>query len=63
LAHSQELKRRTRVVRIFPNTASCLRLICAMAIETNEEWLGRRYLRMDLEEDEAVAKEVAGKAA
>jgi len=51
------------VVRIFPNTASCLRLICAMAIETNEEWLGRRYLRMDLEEDEAVAKEVAGKAA
>ena len=60
---NQELKRRTRVVRIFPNAASCLRLIGAMAIETNEEWLARRYVRMDLQEDEAVAEEVAGKAA
>ena len=61
--YNQELKRRTRVVRIFPNAASCLRLICAMAIETNQEWLDRRYLRMDLQEDETAAGVVAEKAA
>jgi putative transposase len=31
-----EIKRRTRVVRIFPNGASCLRLIRALAAETHE---------------------------
>jgi len=61
--HNQELKRRTRVVRIFPNGASCLRLISALAIETNEEWLARPYLRMDLEEDQPAAEGMAGKAA
>ena len=49
----QEVKRRTRVVRIFPNGASCLRLVTALAMETSEDWQGRRYLRMDLEELEA----------
>ena len=34
---NQELKRRTRVVRIFPNAAACLRLITAMSIEQSEE--------------------------
>jgi transposase-like protein len=42
--YNQELKRRTRVVRIFPNQESCLRLITALAMEMTEEWLGRRYL-------------------
>ncbi len=42
--YNQELKRRTRVVRIFPNQESCLRLVTALAMETTEEWLGRRYL-------------------
>jgi transposase-like protein len=42
---NQELKRRTRVVRIFPNREACLRLVSALAIEHSEEWLtGRRYL-------------------
>jgi len=42
---NQELKRRTRVVRIFPNTAACLRLVTALCIEQSEEWLaGRVYL-------------------
>ena len=36
---NQELKCRTLVVRIFPNTASCLRLSRALAIETHEGWL------------------------
>jgi transposase-like protein len=44
---NQELKRRTRVVRIFPNRGSCLRLVSALAVEQSEEWLtGRRYLDM-----------------
>lgn len=46
---TQEIKRRTLVVRIFPDEASCLRLIRALAVETHEEWLaGSRYLNMDL---------------
>ena len=46
---NEELKRRTRVVRIFPNEASCLRLTRAMAVEIHEDWLeAHRYLNMDL---------------
>src|SRR5215203_811806 len=49
---NQEIKRRTRVVRIFPNREACLRLVTALAVEQSEEWLtGRRYLEMgELEE-------------
>jgi len=47
--YHQELRRRTRVVRIFPNEGSCLRLVTALAIETSEEWLVRRYLPMEAE--------------
>ena len=43
----QEVKRRTRVVRIFPNRRSCLRLASALAMEQSDEWLtGSRYLTM-----------------
>jgi len=46
---NQELKRRTRVVRIFPNRESVLRLSSAMLKEWHEDWVtGRRYLRMEL---------------
>jgi len=51
--YNQELKRRTRVVRIFPDDRSCLRLVTALAIEQSEEWQERRYLDMDGTEDEA----------
>jgi transposase-like protein len=45
---NQELKRRTRVVRIFPNRDSLLRLVTALAREQSEEWIsGRRYLDME----------------
>jgi putative transposase len=44
---NQEIRRRTRVVRIFPNERSCLRLVSALAVEQSEEWItGRRYLDM-----------------
>ena len=43
-----EIKRRTHVVRIFPNGDSCLRLVRALAVETHENWLEQhRYLNMD----------------
>jgi len=46
---NEEIKRRTRVARIFPNEAACLRLIRALAVETHEGWLeASRYLNMDL---------------
>lgn len=44
---NEEIKRRTRVIRIFPNEASCLRLVSALAMEANEEWMERKYLNMD----------------
>ena len=44
---NEEIKRRTQVVRVFPNETSCLRLIRALAIETHEEWIeATRYLNM-----------------
>lgn len=44
-----EIRRRTRVVRIFPNEASLLRLTSALAIERNEQWSDRRYLLISRE--------------
>jgi transposase-like protein len=45
---SQEIRRRTRVVRIFPNEASCLRLVSALLMEISEEWeTGHRYLNFE----------------
>ena len=44
---NEEIKRRTRVVRIFPNPAACLRLVTALCVEQSEEWVsGRVYLDM-----------------
>ncbi len=43
---NQELKRRTRVVRVFPHEQSCLRLVTALLMETNQEWMEKVYLDM-----------------
>lgn len=44
---NRELKRRTRVVRIFPNPVSVLRLVTVLALKHSDEWVsGRRYLDM-----------------
>lgn len=42
----QEIRRRERVIRIFPNKDSALRLMGALLAEIHEEWQGRRYLDM-----------------
>jgi putative transposase len=45
---SREIKRRTRVVSIFPNEAACLRLISAVLMEIDEAWqTDRIYLTLD----------------
>ena len=44
----EEIKRRTPVVRIFPNAGACLRLIRALAVETHENWIeAMQYLNME----------------
>ena len=67
---NDDIKRRTKVVRIFPNEASCLRLVSALCVETSEEWVtGRRYLDMELleamrrTEESEIAEEVTPFAA
>lgn len=46
--YNQELKRRSRVIRIFHNTQSCLRLIASMSMEQSEEWQsGNKYLDIE----------------
>jgi putative transposase len=46
---NEEIRRRTRVVRIFPNPASGLRLVRALCAEVHETWLeDHRYLNRDL---------------
>ena len=45
---SQEVARRTKFERVFPIENSCLRLISAVLMETNEEWeYGGIYLNME----------------
>jgi putative transposase len=59
---NEEIKRRTHVVRIFPNEASCLRLIRALAVEMHENWIeATRYLNMELlsEHKKLLIREVA----
>lgn len=42
---NQEVRRRTRVARLFPNEAACLRLVTAVVMEISEEWeTGKAYL-------------------
>lgn len=45
---NEEVKRRTRVVNIFPNETACLRLVSAILMELDEDWqTGRAYLNFE----------------
>ncbi|MGD2156154.1 MAG: transposase [Anaerolineales bacterium] len=62
--YHQEVNRRTNVVRIFPNRASCLRLVSALAMEQSEDWLtGHRYLPIDLLEEETIPMQITAPSA
>ena len=46
---NQEVRRRERVIRIFPNGASVIRLMGALLMEQDEKWqAGRKYFDMEL---------------
>ncbi len=42
---NREIKRRTKVVSIFPDESSCLRLITALLVEVDDSWKSRKYVR------------------
>lgn len=52
---NEEIRRRERVIRIFPNDESALRLIGALLAEQNETWLERRYRDMQEHHEWAAA--------
>ncbi len=41
---NEEVKRRERVIRIFPNIGSILRILGSILIDENEKWSQRKYL-------------------
>ena len=53
---AKEIKRRTHVVRIFPNTASYLRLVRALAVETHEWLETSRYTPLSAEPETSRAR-------
>jgi putative transposase len=58
---NQEIKRRTRVIRIFPNEQACVRLVSTLMMELNQDWMERIYLNMEVNAEAAAAE--PGKAA
>ncbi len=46
---NREIRRRSRVATLFPNEASCLRLVTAVVVEISQEWqTNRTYLCLNL---------------
>ena len=44
---NEEIRRRERVIRIFPNEASAIRMVGALLSETNDDWQERAYFDMN----------------
>jgi len=46
---NQEIRRRTRLARLFPNEAACLRLVSAILMKISEDWqtADKRYVVFD----------------
>ena len=53
---NEEIRRRERVIRIFPNDESALRLIGALLAEQNDVCLERKYLDMQAYHEWAAAR-------
>ena len=62
---NREIRRRTRVVGIFPHRGACLRLIGMLLVETHEDWLtdDKAYLLFDDAPSEESAAKVVSLAA
>ena len=59
---NKEIKRRTRVVGVFPNENSVLRLLVPLTVDTNAKWLDRKYVSWeDLEHNYEVEDEFTEK--
>ncbi len=43
-ANNQEIKRRTKVVGVFPSVESMMRLVGSVLIDVNEEWMGMNFI-------------------
>jgi len=56
---NEEIRRRERVIRIFPNDESALRMIGALLAEQNDVWQERKYLDMDEFKEWAEAQKTA----
>ena len=62
---NREVRRRERVIGIFPHVDSALRLLGALLMEQDEEWsTGRLYFRMDhyREHKESESKDITGES-
>ena len=44
---NEEIRRRERVIRIFQNDQSAIRMVGALLAETNDDWQERVYFDMD----------------
>ncbi len=54
---NSEIKRRSAVVRVWPNREACLRLVTALCAEQSEEWVsGPRYLDMELLRERQISR-------
>ena len=50
---NEEIERRVRVIRIFPNTEALLRLVSTLLVEYSERWeTGKIYLNMNSQPDD-----------